>query len=73
MSKRTEALDRELDVYDTDIADDDYGFILSADGELKSVFLPDVIPEDLPENIQKLLAVFGILDISDLDTPQTLH
>lgn len=70
MNKKTEDFDLEL--YDTDIADDDYGFVFDKDGELKTVFLPDVLPDVLPENIQKTLDALGI-DISSLDKPQTLH
>lgn len=70
MNKKTEDFESEL--YDTDIADDDYGLVFSADGELKTVFLPDMLPEVLPENIQKTLDALGI-DIHSLDKPQTLH
>lgn len=32
------------DVFDTEITEDDYGFIVGPNGELKSVFLPDTLP-----------------------------
>jgi hypothetical protein len=60
------------DVYDTEISDEDYGFILGPDGELKSVFLPDVIPFKQPKNIQKIFKMFGIRDADQLDN-DTLH
>lgn len=72
MSKMTESLDHEQDLYDTEIADDDYGFIFSADGELKSVFLPDQFGE-VPEKIQKILELFGINDVDNIDGSQTIH
>jgi hypothetical protein len=75
MSKVTENLDYDDqdDMYDTEIADDDYGFIFDSNGDIKSVFLPDHIPSQLPEKIQKLLELFGINDIDNIDGSQTLH
>jgi hypothetical protein len=73
MSKVT--LDQEQDmgdVYDTEISDEDYGFILGPDGELKSVFLPDNMPFKQPKNIRKIFKMFGINDAEQLDDP-TLH
>jgi hypothetical protein len=73
MSKLAQARDESFDdQYDTDIGDDDYGFIVGPDGELKSVFLPDSIPFKQTKKLQKILKVFGILDADQLDNP-TLH
>lgn len=60
------------DVYDTEISDDDYGFIIGPDGELKSVFLPTTIPFKTPKNVAKILKMFGIQDAEQLDST-TLH
>lgn len=74
MSKVTEALEQEYDdLYDTEIGDEDYGFIFGPDGELKSVFLPNTIPNVTPEKIQKILEIFGINDIENIDGSQTIH
>lgn len=73
MTKAT--LDQEVemdDVYDQEIGDDDYGFILGPDGELKSVFLPDNMPFNTPENIAKIFEIFGIDDPEQLENT-TLH
>ena len=73
MSKASQ--DQELgmgDVYDTEISDEDYGFIVGPDGELKSVFLPDNLPFKQPKNIQKIFKIFGIRDAEQLDN-DTLH
>lgn len=73
MTKAT--VDQEIDmddVYDQEIGDDDYGFILGPDGELKSVFLPDNMPFNTPENIAKIFEIFGIDDPDQLDNT-TLH
>ena len=72
MSKATEQIN-EPDVYDTDISEEDYGFILGPDGELKSVFLPEHIPFKTPKNIAKILKVFGIPDLGYIDQDNTLH
>jgi len=61
------------DIYDQEISDDDYGFIFGPDGELKSVFLPDAVPFKTPKNIAKILKIFGINDLENIDTVQTLH
>jgi hypothetical protein len=60
------------DLYDTDIGDDDYGFIIGPDGELKTVFLPDSVPFKTPKKITKILKMFGICDPGQIDDP-TLH
>jgi len=72
MSKLSEELAVEDGLQETDIGDEDYGFILGPDGELKSVFLPDVIPFKTPKKIQKIFRMFGITDPEQIDNP-TLH
>ena len=72
MSKLSEELAFEDGICDSDIGEEDYGFILGPDGELKSVFLPDVIPFKQPKNIQKIFKMFGIVDAEALDNT-TLH
>jgi S-adenosylmethionine hydrolase len=74
MSSR--ALDRELeidDVYDDEISDEDYGFIVGPDGELKSVFLPDNGVFKPPKQIQKILKIFGITDVDNISGSATIH
>jgi len=50
----------------------DYGFIISADGELKSVMYPEDLMEEPPEEIQLILKLFGIANI-DTTEGRTLH
>ena len=74
MSKPTLQLE-ELsydDQYDTNIDDDDYGFIVGPDGELKSLFIPEHRPFKTPKNIQKIFKMFNLGDPGQLDDP-TLH
>lgn len=66
-------LDFEEEVYEEEMSGEDYAFIIGPDGELKSVFLPDELPFNPPKNIAKILKVFGIADISDIDGTETLH
>ena len=76
MSKVTEASQENdiSEICETEICDDDYGFIIAADGSLKSVFLPSTIPFRAPKNIERILKVFGIRDISQVDTgDDTIH
>jgi hypothetical protein len=58
------------DYYEYD--DQDYGFIISPDGELKSIMFPEDLMENPPTEIKKILKIFGIKNINDL-TPKTLH
>lgn len=74
MSKDThEHNDIDDDIYDNEISDDDYGFIIGPNGELKSVFLPDRLPEDLPDSVLDILDLFGIDDIDSLGKDVTIH
>lgn len=60
-------------VPDIDLQDEDYCFVIGPNGELKSVFLP---AEDVfapPENIQKILSMYGIVDIDNICKPMTIH
>ncbi len=69
------AQDQEItidDVFDTEITEDDYGFIVGPDGELKSVFLPDNLPFKTHKRIQRILKIFGIVDPAQLEN-NTLH
>lgn len=75
MSKSTQEQDLDVqDIFDTDIDDDDFGFIVGPDGELKSVFLPDNLPFKTPKNVSKILKLFGIADPAQLESgSDTLH
>ena len=59
--------------YHGDISNDDYGFILDSNGELKSIFLPDNIPFKAPKNVNKILKLFGINDVDNVDIDQSVH
>jgi hypothetical protein len=74
MSKHTQVREIELEEqYDDDISDDDYVFILGSDGELKQVILPENVPFKAPKNVNKILKVFGVHDVSNIDLDATMH
>lgn len=74
MSKQVNVVEEfEEDDYGSEISNDDYGFVLGPDGELKSVFLPDHVPFKTPKNVNKILKMFGIYDISNVDFDQPMH
>lgn len=73
MTKLSEELAIEDGIYDTDIEDEDYAFILGPDGELKSIFLPETVPFKTPKKIARILKVFGISDIGQVGGDITLH
>ena len=75
MSKHQKPLELpESDIDDIDdISDDDYGFILDRDGNLKSVFLPDNT-DDIPDKVLEILELFEIDSIESLANPTvTVH
>jgi len=50
---------------DDEITDEDYGFILDAEGNLKSVFLP-IDYEVIPEKVYAIFGLFGIDDVAEI-------
>jgi len=62
----------ELEDFDDDFNPNDFGFIISETGELKSVMYPEKLMEDPPEEIKEILRIFGIDDINEIEN-RTLH
>ena len=61
------------DMYDDDdFLETDFEFIISQEGNLKSVSLPKNTMYDLPEEIELILKIFGISDLHSI-IPRTLH
>ena len=52
--------------------DDDYVFVMSATGELKTIIFPEDLMEDPPESVQKILTLLGVRNIHLLE-PRILH
>jgi hypothetical protein len=50
------------DLFNTELSTKDYGFIMTAEGDLKAVFMPSDAHEILPELIQEVFKLFGIED-----------
>ena len=74
MSKSLELRELESDhQYEDDIDDDDYVFVVGSDGELKQVLLPENVPFKAPKNINKILRIFGVHDVSNIDKDSTMH
>ena len=51
---------------------DDFVFVLGPDGQLKSMLIPEHLMNDLPDEAQLILEIFGINDIHQLGS-RTLH
>jgi hypothetical protein len=74
MSKSLEIQELEADhQYDDDIDDDDYVFVIGSDGNLKQILLPEVVPFQAPKNVNKILKIFGVHDVSNIDKDATMH
>jgi hypothetical protein len=70
--KKEEIVEYEELLDDEDFDDGDYGFIISPDGGLKSMMLPEYLMEDPPMAVRRILKIFGIKNIHQLE-PRTLH
>lgn len=59
------------DFYQEELGENDYGFVVGADGELKSVFVPSAdIETPIPNNVLEILKMFGI---HNMGGQRTLH
>jgi hypothetical protein len=61
-----------IEELDDDRDADDFEFIISADGDLKSMVIPEHLMNDPPEEIQIIMKLYGIEDLNMLDN-RTLH
>ena len=57
----------DLDALEAVADENDYGFIIGPDGELKHLFTPDEFLLDPPPIVKKILKLLGITDINSLD------
>jgi hypothetical protein len=60
---------------DYEIGDQDYGFVIGADGELKHLFTPTDFYLEPPPIVRKILKLLGIKDINAVafDGNDTVH
>lgn len=72
MSNKNEILDEEEFDDEDDFDETDYGFIINADGSLKTMMIPEDLMDDPPMEIRRILKIFGIKNIHTLE-PRTLH
>jgi hypothetical protein len=73
MSDKEEQLhEEEIDTDDEDFNDEDYGFIIGPNGELKTMMIPEDLMDDPPLEVKRILKIFGIKNIHQLE-PRTLH
>ena len=80
MSKLTKQIDEQIkELADTmaegdDVfGDDDYVFVLGPDGRLKTAMIPEGVSFESPENVNKILNIFGMSDIDNMGGNSTLH
>ena len=71
-SDKSEKNQHSSDEYD-EISDEDYGFVIGPDGELKSMFLPVNYSGEMPETVREIFKIFGINDLDDIDGTATRH
>jgi hypothetical protein len=72
MSERIENELEEDDESDEDFNENDYGFIIGPDGELKTLMIPEDLMDDPPTEVKKILRIFGIKNIHQIE-PRTIH
>jgi hypothetical protein len=78
MSKNSQVVleEEELLAEELELDSQDYGFIITSDGELKHLFTPDDFYLDPPPVVKKILKLLGIKDINTValdDSSDTLH
>lgn len=73
MSEKTLEIDDDFDTTDEASLDaTDFGFIISAKGELKSLMYPESLEGDPPEEVILILEILGI-DLTAPKASRTLH
>lgn len=70
--QQEEFIDIEVDEDEVDYEEGDFGFIISSDGTLKSLMIPENLMDQPPKEILKILKIFGIKNIHTIDS-RTLH
>ena len=74
MSKRLEVEIEELAYsIEDEIGEEDYGFVFDANGDLKFAFIPEVLPNKPPKNIQKIMKILGVIDLQQFNEDLTIH
>lgn len=72
MPKNNEVEVEEIPDDDDEFSEGDYGFIITAAGDLKSIVYPEDLMDDPPPEIKKILRIFGIKNIHQIE-PKNLH
>jgi len=74
VSKRLEITVQDaVQDYDDEIGEEDYGFIFDSNGDLKFAFIPEVVPNKPPKNIQKIMKILGVIDLAQFHEDLTIH
>lgn len=65
----------ETETLDDLVGENDYGFIIGPDGEIKHILTPNEFHLEPPPVVKKILKLLGIKDINmlDFDTDGTMH
>lgn len=73
--QKDQTQDDELEALEEFADENDYGFIIGPDGELKHMFTPNDFHLTPPPVVKKILKLLGIKDINmiDFDTDGTIH
>jgi hypothetical protein len=58
---------------DSVFGEDDYVFVLGPDGKLKTAMIPEATTFESPENVIKILTIFGMCDVDNMHGNATLH
>jgi hypothetical protein len=73
MTKRAEVEFEDLEAEYQDIGDEDYGFVFDSEGNLKYAFIPEIVPDKPPKNIQKIMKMLGVIDLAQFNEDLTIH
>lgn len=64
-------IDENFEDYD-EMEEGDFGFIISANGKLKSIMFPEDLFDEPPSQVKRICKIFGIKNLNQLE-PRTLH
>lgn len=56
-----------------ELAAEDYALIIGPDGKLKSIILPEHLPQETPSKLKEVLELLGVFDMALIGGKTTFH
>jgi len=65
--------DLEEEYEGLELEQDDFAFIIGSNGKLKKILCPEQSIDNPPEEVKKILEIFGVNEVNELINGRTLH